>query len=138
MQEEALEVWREIEQRTGKEILVTTGMLWILHPSSQTFKNVSAPGQKGEVLSNAEMKKRYPALVAMPDDFVGFLAPKAGVVRANVGLHACKKLALEQGADLRYNSPVKAVDIMTGTVVLACGKIYRGKQIVISCGPLSD
>jgi hypothetical protein len=40
MQMEALETWREIEQRTGRQILHTTGLLWILHPQSELYKFV--------------------------------------------------------------------------------------------------
>ena len=40
MQEEALEQWREIEARIGKTILYKTGLLWILHPDSETYKFV--------------------------------------------------------------------------------------------------
>ena len=94
MQREALETWREIEQRTGKKILHKTGMLMVLHPESEIYKYVVKVGG-GETLTNAEMKKRYPALIAMPDDFVGYLAENAGVVKAREGLMATKKLSLE-------------------------------------------
>lgn len=40
MQEEALEIWREMEQRTGKTILHNTGLLWVLHPKSQLYQFV--------------------------------------------------------------------------------------------------
>lgn len=58
----------------------------------------------------------------MPNDFVGFYAHNAGVVKAHVGLMACKKLSIEQGADLRYDSVVKSVDIKNGTVELESGQ----------------
>jgi len=32
MQEEALEIWTEIEKRSGSMIIHETGLLWILHP----------------------------------------------------------------------------------------------------------
>jgi L-2-hydroxyglutarate oxidase LhgO len=84
------------------------------------------------------MKARWPALIAMPNDFVGFFAHHAGVVRAHVGLMACKQLALEQGADLRYNQNVKSVDIKGGIVELENGQKLRGKNVVISCGPFTE
>ncbi len=141
MQEEAIEIWREIEKRSGKEILVKTGLLWLLDPQSETYRFVSTETPKaggGEPISMPEVKKRWPGLSGIPDHFTGYLAHNAGIVRANVGLHACKQLALEQGADLRYNSQVKSVDVKAGTVTLACGKVYRGKHVVISCGAFSD
>ncbi len=74
----------------------------------------------------------------MPNDFVGFFAHHAGIVKAKDGLMACKQLSIEQGADLRYNTNVKSVDINAGTVELSCGKKLRGKHVVISCGPFTD
>jgi L-2-hydroxyglutarate oxidase LhgO len=112
-------------------------MLMVLHPKSEIYNYVVKVGG-GETLTNAEMKKRYPALIAIPDDFVGYLAENAGVVKAREGLMATKKLSLEQGADLRYNTNVKSVDSNSGTVILENGQVLKGKHVVISCGPFSD
>ncbi len=84
------------------------------------------------------MKSRWPGLIAMPNDFVGFFAHNAGIVKAHDGLMATKKLSIEQGADLRYNTNVKAVDIKSGIVELESGKKLRGKNVVISCGPFTE
>jgi L-2-hydroxyglutarate oxidase LhgO len=90
------------------------------------------------MLTNEQLKSRYPGLAGLPSDFHGFFAHKAGIVRAAVGLQATKKLALEQKADLRFNTPVQSVDVKAATVTLPCGKIFRGKHIVVACGPFSD
>ncbi len=137
MQEEALVTWREIEQRTGKKILHTTGLLWVLHPESELYKFVVSQGG-GEQLTNAQMKARWPGLIGIPNDFVGFFASNAGIVKAKEGLMATKQLALAQGADIRYNTTVKSVDIKNGVVELECGKKLRGKNVVISCGPFTE
>ena len=85
MQEEALELWREIEQKSGKEIILTTGMLWVVRDGSELLEFLRTHGA-GEKLSRPEMIKRYPALVAMPDDFVGYFHYKAGIVRSKIGI----------------------------------------------------
>ena len=41
-----------------------------------------------------EVKRRWPALEALPEDFAGYLAPNAGIVKARDGLQACKQLSL--------------------------------------------
>ena len=86
----------------------------------------------------SEVKKRWPGLSGLPDDFVGYFAFNAGIVKAKEGIMACKKLSIDQGADLRYNSNVKSDDINAGTVTLECGKTFRGKHVVICCGPFTD
>lgn len=85
MQMEALEIWREIETRTNKQILHKTGMLWIVHPESAVYKFVSLE-KDGERLTNTEMKVRWPALIGIPNDFVGYWANNAGIVKARDGL----------------------------------------------------
>ena len=34
MMGEALEIWREVEQKTGKELIVKTGLLWVFDPNT--------------------------------------------------------------------------------------------------------
>lgn len=70
------------------------------------------------MLDNTQMKARYPGLAGLPDDFHAFMAHKAGIVRAAIGLQATKRLAVEQKADLRFNTNVKGIDIKVGTVTL--------------------
>ena len=92
----------------------------------------------GKKLTNQEMKDTWPALQAMPDDFAGFLAEKAGVVKARDGLQACKKLCLEQGADLRFNISVASVDAENGIVKLETGEVLRANHVVVCCGAFTD
>ena len=40
MMEESLEIWREIEKESGKELLVKTGLLWVIDPNTQIYKDV--------------------------------------------------------------------------------------------------
>jgi hypothetical protein len=40
MMGEALEIWREVEQKSNKELLVKTGLLWVMDPNSHNFKEI--------------------------------------------------------------------------------------------------
>jgi glycine/D-amino acid oxidase-like deaminating enzyme len=51
MQMEALEIWKEIEEKSGKQLLVKTGMLYVDLPTSENFHKVVA--QKGGHMMNA-------------------------------------------------------------------------------------
>ncbi len=112
-------------------------MLWVVKPETDLFKFITSLSG-GEVLSNQEMKKRYPGLEAIPENFEGYFVHKAGIVKAKEALLATKKLSLEQGADLRFNSTVKNVDVKQGMVELANGEKYYGKHVVICCGAITD
>jgi len=85
-----------------------------------------------------QLRQRWPGLGALPEDFAGFFAHNAGVVKAREGLQACKRLSIEQGADLRYGQVVKAVDTERGTVTLQDGKVLKAKHIVVCCGAFTD
>ncbi len=51
MQEEALEIWTEIEKRSGSKIILETGLLWVLHPKSELYAFVVSQGG-GEALTS--------------------------------------------------------------------------------------
>lgn len=137
MQEEAIEGWKELEERSKTQILVKTGMLWLGDDQSQNLKNVITGGG-GEELTNKQFKERFPALVAMPDNLKGYFTPEAGIVRVQESLQVSKKLSLEQGAEFRFNAIVTQVDTKQGFVVLENGEKIYAKEIVVSCGSVTD
>jgi thioredoxin reductase len=51
---------------------------------------------------------------------------------------AAKKLSIQQGAELKYNANVIAVDHKTCTVTLENGEVYKAKNLVITCGAITD
>ena len=74
MQEEAAEVFRELEAATGAEMLKDGGLLYMKprdHPDLLEFKKY------GEHLTAAEINKRWPAF-RIPDYIEGVFAKEAG------------------------------------------------------------
>ena len=74
----------------------------------------------------------------VPSFLEGVLAPEAGVVKVKESLEAAKKLSIEQGATLKYNTNVVAVDHKNCTVTLENGEVYKAKNIIVTCGALTD
>lgn len=87
MMSESLEIWREVEAKTDKKIIHTTGLLWVMDPKEKHYEAVVAQGG-GEELSNADVKTRYPGLSGLPDNVGGFFSHEAGVVKAHEALMA--------------------------------------------------
>eukprot|EP00347_Sterkiella_histriomuscorum_P017703 403348322 len=138
MQAEALEIWREIEQKSGQELLRKTGMFWAAPYNSDVYKFVTSQEEGGEKMNNQELKARYPALSGLSENMHGFFSKEAGIVRVQEALQAAKKLAIKQGATLIFNTEVKSVDKKNGIVTLENGQQFNGNNIVLSCGSFTD
>jgi glycine/D-amino acid oxidase-like deaminating enzyme len=81
--------------------------------------------------------KRFPAMV-IPDYLEGVLAPEAGVIKVKEALQSARDLSIKQGADLRYDANVVAVNHDTCTVTMESGEKYTAKNIVVTCGATTD
>lgn len=134
MQNEALEIWRDIEKKTGQELLTKGGLLYCKKPDHPDFKEYC---RYGERLTADQINQRWPAL-NLPSYLEGVFAHEAGVVKVKEALAAAKKLSQEQGAVLKYNTNVVAVDHKNSTVTLENGEVYKAKNLVITCGAVTD
>lgn len=134
MQEEAAEIFRELEKKTGMEMLRGGGLLYMKpvgHPHIQEFMKY------GERLSAAEINKRFPAF-NIPDYIEGVFTTDAGIVRVKNALRGCREESLKLGADLRFDTHVKHIDHEKGLVTLEDGHQFKAKQIVVTCGAQTD
>lgn len=86
MQAEAVEIFRELEKKTGMEMLHTGGLLYMKpvgHPDIQEFMKY------GERLSAAEINRRWPAFT-IPDYIEGVFTVEAGVANVKNALKGCR------------------------------------------------
>src|SRR6266404_472072 len=102
------ELWREIENETGTDLLTVTGGLVIssiartamLHVD-QFFSNTVAAAEKyripHQILSAAEIRKRFPQF-RVRDDERGYYEPDAGFLRPEACIAAQLQLARKYGA----------------------------------------
>lgn len=77
MQKESEEIFREVEKKTGHEILHPGGLLYIKKigdPDLNTFEKY------GKRLTASEMRQRWPSL-NVPDYLEGVWTTDAGVIR---------------------------------------------------------
>lgn len=98
MQKESIEIFREVEKKTGKQILVGGGLLYIKtigHPDIKQFMKY------GELMTADQINKRWPAL-RIPSYLEGVFALEAGVTNVKNALEGFKDVSTNLGADLRY------------------------------------
>ncbi|CDW89687.1 n-methyltryptophan oxidase [Stylonychia lemnae] len=134
MQKEAEEIFKEVENKTGKEILHGGGLLYMKkkdHPELNELQKY------GERLTAAQIRERYPAL-KVPDYLEGVFTKDAGVVRVKESLTLFKEQSENQGAILKYDTTVSHIDHQNSIVTLENGEKFRAKNVVVTCGATTD
>lgn len=105
----AYPAWRELEERSGRELMLRTGCLTVGPPDGELAAGSRrAAGEYDlelEELSPAAVRERYPAF-RVPDGHVALLDPAAGVLRADRCLSVLRSEAREAGGELRFGEGV--------------------------------
>ena len=116
MVQRAYALWHELEERSGKVLYQPTGGLMIGAADSElvagALLSAREHGLAHQLIGAAEIRRRFPALQP-PDDMVGVLEPRAGILFPERCVAAHLELAREAGADLHFDEPVPK---------LACGR----------------
>jgi sarcosine oxidase len=135
----AYECWADLEQASGRRLLRMTGGL-MAGPEDGALvagSRLSAleHGLPHEMLSAAEIRRRFPGF-APPDDFIGLLEPRAGMLVPEDCVQAALELARRHGAELRMDEQVTAWRADGGgvSVETATGR-YRADRLILAAGP---
>ncbi|HKU63056.1 MAG TPA: N-methyl-L-tryptophan oxidase [Gemmatimonadales bacterium] len=140
------EIWREVEQATGTDLLTLTGGLIIssssagaeMHVADFLGTTIAAAQRYGiphEVLDAAEIRRRFPPF-RVKDEETGYFEPGAGFVRPERCVAAQLLLAQRHGATLRLGEEVLEVrPDGGGAVVRTASETLRADQVVLTAGP---
>jgi sarcosine oxidase len=132
------ELWREIEQRTGVQLLTQCGGLILGHGASPFLGETRAAargfGIAHEDLSGAEVGARFP-MFAIDSETEGYFEPEAGYVRPEAAVRAQLQLARARGADLRLGERVDEWTASGGGVsVTTEAGSYEARELVLCAG----
>ncbi|HEY1592450.1 MAG TPA: N-methyl-L-tryptophan oxidase [Solirubrobacteraceae bacterium] len=133
------ELWREIEQQAGVELLTITGGV-VLAPSgtdflARTLACASRYGIAHEGLRAAELAERFPMFATGPD-IEGYYEPEAGYVRPEAAVRSQLELARRHGARLRLGeTAVRWTASATGVRVETDAGAYVADRLVVCAGP---
>jgi monomeric sarcosine oxidase len=128
----AFELWREIESASGTTLLSFYGGLDFgprrdVAGIAASFADARVPH---ELLPAAEAEARWPGLRFEGDVL---FHPQAGVVDAAAAVDAFVRLAVRQGASVRYETPAVSVS-RSGTVGLGDGSTLTAGVVVVAAG----
>jgi len=135
----AYELWADLEQKSGRKLLLQTGGLMIGPPDGALVAGARRSAAEHilshEILSAAELSRRVPAF-RPAEDMVAVAEPRAGIVFPEAAVQTHLQLAIEQGATFRFNEPVLNWEPHKGVVLVSTATDrYQANRLVISAGP---
>jgi sarcosine oxidase len=126
----ARELWRELEDETGRSLLVEAGLVWLAHVEggweSESERVLRAAGIPVERVDPGEL---YPS-IATDDLAFGLLEPEAGALRAREAARALVDAAVARGARLEVGEAAQPA----GAGVLLGGRRREADLVVWACG----
>jgi sarcosine oxidase len=135
----AYELWRALEIEAARPLLHITGIAEIGPPGGTLVDGtLAAARQHGiahDLLTASALMRRYPAFW-LPPHFVGVLQPDGGFLQAEASVEALLALAQKHGAEVRFDTRVRAIEPATGhaRVVTDSESIEAGAAVVVA-GP---
>jgi sarcosine oxidase len=136
----AFDLWRELGERSGTELLTVTGGLMIGPPTSRTVagsrESAETWGLPHALLDAGEIRARFPAFSPGPDEIALYEA-NAGFVRPEATVSAHLAVAAAAGADLRFEQRVTGWDAAAagGVSVTTADATFHADRLVLSAGP---
>jgi sarcosine oxidase len=136
----AYDAWAPIEEEAGVRLIHKTGGLDLgprggAIPLRSYADSMRTCGVAFEELDASEIRRRFPAF-QIGDDVHGLFQADGGIVAAQEATAAHQRLARENGAELREQARVAAVENRGGEVrVQTLEGCYRAASLVIAAGP---
>ncbi|OPH58693.1 N-methyltryptophan oxidase [Paenibacillus ferrarius] len=131
-------LWTDLEQASGQQLLVRSGVLNMGAAVSANLGNKRQTaadfGLKVELLAADEIRKRWPG-VRPPDGYVGLYEEEAGYLQSEACVRAYRQQALAAGARLLVNTQVSKVNVgRSGVTVHTLDGTYHADQLIVSAG----
>src|SRR5438445_1971789 len=138
---ESLKLWKNLEEESGQELLLPTGLLMLQGEdrdangfNEASYRTLSRLKLGAEQLEAEELEKRFPQFRAEK----GFFDPHGGVLLASKALYALSSLTQKQGVMVRKGQAMKLVLGDHPSVETAAGEIVRFHKLVLTIGPWSN
>lgn len=132
---EALQLWRDLEEETGKKLYEKTGALSLGHPQSnfvkETIESSIMYNLEHETMNAKEMMTRWPG-ISTPENYVGCYDPESGFLLSEECILAYKEQALSLGVTIMENEKVNQLNVVGDevTVETQSGTFTAAKLIV--------
>lgn len=134
----AFELWRELEQLSGKTLYHQIGLVQIGPEDGEVVRGVRASAREHglgiEEYSASESRRRFPAF-ELPDSFRAVYEARAGYLLVEDCVRAHAAQAIAQGAELRVSETVRSWRAEgDGVIVETENESFRAGRLVITVG----
>jgi sarcosine oxidase len=134
----AYELWRELQQQAGEQLLFTTGSVDAGPPGSAVFegsrKTCELYDLPHEVLTGAELSRRFPGY-RLPPETTAVFQPDGGFLTPERCIVAHVTLAQAAGAEVHACEPVLGWEpLPQGVRVRTDRAVYEADKLVVSAG----
>jgi sarcosine oxidase len=133
----AFAAWRDLEEDSGRALLVTTGGL-DLSPAatgedlSVYSSSLAEEGVPFELLDAAEVMKQWPQF-RLSDDVSGLYQEDAGIAPAALCNATHAELARRHGATLLERTQVTSISVSHGEMEVTAGDMcFRGRKLIVA------
>ena len=132
----ALDAWRELEERAGETLLVTTGGLDVGEYARLPAAALESAGVAFDWIRGDEAMERWPGLRFSPNTPPIVFQPDAGVCFAGRTVRALARLSREQGATIMEETIAERVLPSSGGVEVVTSKgAFRAPVAIVAAGP---
>jgi len=135
---QARELWTELEQESGRQLLLKTGVLAIAPEGhaflASTARSIAEADLPHRVLDANALRREYPQF-AVDDGDMGIMDMLGGGLRPEVAVATAQRAAIRRGAEILYNTPVVGIDERNESVrVTTAAGIVEARRVIITSG----
>ncbi len=132
------ELWNELQNLSGDEIFRETGILNFGYKGSgfleKTIEGARKYNLEIETLTEDEIRARWPG-VQGEDLEIGYYEKKGGVIMGENAIRTYRRLALQNGAELLTDTPVKSIHPEENKVTVRTeNDTFTGDNLLLSAG----
>ena len=134
----AYELWRELEERSGKDLYREVGLLQVGPPGGTVVPGVLQSGRRHhlplEKLSPHEVESRFPGFL-VPGGMEGVFERRAGYLRVEECVRTHAEEALKLGAEIRTGESVQEwLPEGSGVSVRTDRATHRADRLILAAG----
>jgi monomeric sarcosine oxidase len=138
---DSLKLWKNLEQESGQELLLPTGLLMLQGEDKNandfnetSYATLSRMKLGAEQLGADELEKRFPQFRADK----GFFDPHGGVLLASKALSALRSLTEKRAVSVRKGEARRLVFGAHLSIETTTGETVRFRKLVVAIGPWSN
>ncbi|MGF7214147.1 sarcosine oxidase [Spirosoma lacussanchae] len=139
-------IWRDLEQRTGHQLLTITGGLFVGQPNSAvamhhkpgwldtTIRAAEQFGIPHQVLDTESLRRQFPQFRYQPGD-IGYFEEEAGFLRPERCVATQLEQARQRGATVRTQERLLGFTATDGGIRVQTDQgIYHGRKLILTTG----